>query len=111
MTRPAWLRNWACWDRWPVLAGTAWDTCLPEGGVPSLDATQAKSFRVAESQLRQKVLRAFSALLVTAASLLLFLFLPLLPRELMVFVAIGLGALAYRVPTLALVLMVLLAVP
>ncbi len=76
-----------------------------------MDATQEKSFRVAESQLRQKMLRAFSALLVTAASLLLFLFLPLLPRELMVFVAIGLGALAYRVPTLALVLMVLLAVP
>ncbi len=76
-----------------------------------MESTQNNSFRAAESQLRQKVLRAFSALLVTVASLLLFLFLPLLPRELMVFVAIGLGALAYRVPTLALVLMVLLAVP
>ncbi len=76
-----------------------------------MDAAQDKSFRVAESQFRQKVLRAFSALLVTVASLLLSMFLPLLPRELMVFVAIGLGALAYKVPTLALALMVLLAVP
>jgi hypothetical protein len=36
---------------------------------------------------------------------------PVLPRELMVFVAIGLGALAFKVPTFALVLMILLAMP
>jgi hypothetical protein len=36
---------------------------------------------------------------------------PLLPRELMVFVAIGLGALAFKIPTLALALMMLLAIP
>ena len=76
-----------------------------------MDAVQDKSYTAAESDLRQTILKGVSALLVTVASLLLFMVMPLLPRELMVFVAIGLGALAYKVPTLALVLMILLAMP
>jgi len=76
-----------------------------------LDSAQSMTFRANESGLRHTVLRAVSALMVTVASLLLFMTMPLLPRELMVFVAIGLGALSYKVPTLALVLMVLLTIP
>ncbi len=76
-----------------------------------VEAAKDVSFKATESELRGKVLRAASALLVTVASLLLFFYLPLLPKELMVFVAIGLGALAYKIPTPALVLLVLLTLP
>ncbi len=76
-----------------------------------MDAAPSNSYRAKESGLRQTILRAVAALSVTVASLLLFMVMPLLPRELMVFVAVGLGALAFKFPTPALVLMVLLAMP
>jgi hypothetical protein len=76
-----------------------------------LDAVQRDSFREREAGLRQTILRSVAALSVTVASLLLFMVMPLLPRELMVFVAIGLGALAFKFPTPALALMILLAMP
>jgi tetratricopeptide (TPR) repeat protein len=77
----------------------------------SVNAIEETLFRVRESGLRQTILRAGAALLVALASLLLFLVMPLFPRELMVFVALGLGALAFKTPTLALALMVLFALP
>jgi hypothetical protein len=76
-----------------------------------LDAVQSNTFRARESGLRQAILRAVAALSVTVASLLLFMVMPLLPRELMALVAIGLGALAFKFPTPALALMILLAMP
>ena len=76
-----------------------------------MDALQEKGFRVRESGLRQTIMKAVSALSVTVASLLLFLVMPFFPREVMVLVAISLGVLAFKIPSLALVLMVLLALP
>lgn len=75
------------------------------------DAPQEKSFGARESRLRQTILKVVRAVSVMAASLLLFLVMPLFPRELMVLAAIGLGALAYKAPTVAVVGMMGLALP
>lgn len=64
-----------------------------------------------ESKVLQIALRAITALSILLASLLFFLVVPLFPRELMVFFAIGLGALAYKAPTPALTVMILLVLP
>lgn len=76
-----------------------------------MDTFQKKGFMTRESGLRQTIMRAFAALSVMVASLLLFMVMPFFPREVMILVAIALGALAYKVPSIALVLMVLLALP
>jgi hypothetical protein len=73
--------------------------------------TTGVSFIDRESQVRQTALRVTTALSVFLASLLFFLIVPLLPRELMVILSIGLGALAYKAATPALMLLLLLALP
>ncbi len=79
--------------------------------VVAVSVPQEEPYRAKESRLRQTILKIAGALAVTIASMLLFLIIPLFPRELMIFVAIGLGALAYKATTAATVLMVLLALP
>lgn len=76
-----------------------------------MDAPEEKGFRARESELRQTILKAVAAFSVMVASLLLFLVMPLFPRELMVLAAISLGVLAFKAPTPALLLMMLLALP
>ncbi len=64
-----------------------------------------------EIRARRTALKVITALSVFAASLLFFLAVPLFPRELMVIAAICLGILAYRAPTPALVVMLVLVIP
>jgi hypothetical protein len=72
---------------------------------------EERGFIGRESPVRRTTLRAATALSVLVASLLFFLVVPVFPRELMGLFAIGLCALAYKTPTGALILMLLLALP
>jgi len=70
-----------------------------------------KGFTARESRVRQMAIRGGTALSVLLASLVFSLVVPVFPRELMILCAVGLGALAYKFPTPAVLLMLILALP
>ena len=72
---------------------------------------ELNSITARESAVRQRTLRGVVALSVLAAALLIFQVLPVFPREIMVLLAVILGALAYKAATPAVALMLLLALP
>jgi|MudIll2142460700_1097286.scaffolds.fasta_scaffold24969_2 hypothetical protein len=72
---------------------------------------ERKGFTARESRVRQIAFRAGTALSVLLASLVFSLVVPIFPKELMILCAIGLGALAYKYPSLAVTLMFILALP
>lgn len=73
--------------------------------------TKEKGFITRESKVRQMAMRTAAAVSVLLASLLFFLIVPVFPREIMVLCAVVLGALAYKAPVPALMLLLVLALP
>lgn len=72
---------------------------------------EEKGYIVSDSRVRQTTLRVATAVSILTASLLFFMVVPVFPRDLMILLAIGLAALAYKAPNAALILMLLAALP
>ena len=76
-----------------------------------MQAADEKGFTAKESSVRQMVFRAATAFSILFASLIFFLAIPVFPKELMILCAVGLGALAYKFPIPAVLLMLILTLP